>query len=141
MQASSVNTTQPNLTKTKHSTKIDKIPGIDPPSILFPYDKTQDRLSSDDAQVVEVLHGSMFGFAEPIGHVDFYVNGGSHQVGCFPELGRCSHLKVLDIYEESISSPRGFVGAKCSDINATKGKYCTDTSDQVKMGGVYPKNW
>lgn len=88
-----------------------------------------------------MLHGSMLGFTEPIGHIDFYVNGGFHQPECSPELGRCSHLKVLDMYEESISSLNGFVGAKCSDINAAKEKSCTDTSDHVMMGGIYPKKW
>lgn len=47
-------------------------------------------VNRDDADFVEALHTSggrsyargQLGMIEPIGHVDFYANGGQHQPGC-----------------------------------------------------------
>lgn len=47
------------------------------------------RLDSSDAQLVDVIHsnGESFlkgglGAFEPLGHIDYYPNGGKYQLGC-----------------------------------------------------------
>lgn len=68
--------------------KLARITGLDPagPAFETPYLKDPgDRLDSTDANFVDVIHtcaGSL-GFLRPIGHVDFYPNGGTFtQPGC-----------------------------------------------------------
>ncbi len=41
------------------------------------------RLSKDDADFVDAIHTSiLLGYVPPIGHADFYPNGGQFQPGC-----------------------------------------------------------
>lgn len=68
--------------------KIGRITGLDPagPAFETPYLKdTEERLDAADANFVDVIHtcaGSL-GFLRPIGHADFYPNGGTfRQPGC-----------------------------------------------------------
>lgn len=51
---------------------------LDPPKIGYADKPLPDKLDSSDAQFVFVIHTSsgFISFAEPIGHVDFYPNGG-----------------------------------------------------------------
>ena len=58
--------------------------GLDPAGPLFP-DNPVKRMDAADAEFVDVIHtcGNVLGYAEPIGHVDFYPNGGTCiQPGC-----------------------------------------------------------
>ncbi len=64
-------------------------PGLDPAGPLFEGYDTSVRLDKSDANYVDVIHSNGeaiyvggFGIAEPIGHVDFYPNGGRAQRGC-----------------------------------------------------------
>lgn len=68
--------------------KVGRITGLDPagPAFETPYLKdTEERLDVADANFVDIIHtcaGSL-GFLRPIGHVDFYPNGGTfRQPGC-----------------------------------------------------------
>ena len=63
--------------------------GLDPAYPLFSMVNTDQRLDTTDAEFVDVIHThsgllitSGLSFLDPIGHVDFYPNGGSAQVGC-----------------------------------------------------------
>lgn len=50
---------------------------------------TTHHLDITDAQFVDVIHtaGGTFGYVKPIGHVDFYPNGGkAPQPGCLDPL-------------------------------------------------------
>ncbi|KAH3693794.1 hypothetical protein DPMN_081232 [Dreissena polymorpha] len=73
-----------------------------------------------------------FGLEQPVGHVDYYPNGGENQPGCSKELGQhwfnlitggigaltdgvaCSHMLVLDLFTESINSNCNFRAQPCS---------------------------
>jgi hypothetical protein len=50
----------------------------------------RDRLDPSDALFVDVIHtnGGLNGDLEQCGHVDFYMNGGISQPGCFESKGR-----------------------------------------------------
>lgn len=68
--------------------KIGRITGLDPagPAFETPYLKDpEERLDATDANFVDIIHtcaGSL-GFLRPVGHVDFYPNGGTfRQPGC-----------------------------------------------------------
>lgn len=42
------------------------------------------KLDPGDAKLVDVVHTYMkiLGYAQPLGHIDFYANGGRYQPGC-----------------------------------------------------------
>lgn len=59
--------------------------GLDPAQVLFSSAPEDYRLDDSDARLVEVVHtsGGYLAFMEPIGHRDFFPNGGSWpQPGC-----------------------------------------------------------
>ena len=65
--------------------KIGRITALDPAKWNFKDKPINERLNSDDALFVDVIHtdGGSVAFLEPQGHVDFYPNGGIRkQVGC-----------------------------------------------------------
>lgn len=71
--------------KSQKQGKVARITGMDPAGPLFLLAGANDRLSSGDANFVDVIHtdGGKFGLSKVIGHVDFYPNGGSApQPGC-----------------------------------------------------------
>jgi len=62
------------------------------------------HLSRADATFVDVIHtdGGNLGFARPIGHADFYPNGGSrHQPGCdLKSLVRMGFRRIINQLSE-----------------------------------------
>lgn len=76
----------------KHGLLIGRITGLDPASPFFRmhlFREKARKLDSSDARLVDVIHsdGSAdfadgFGLLKPIGHIDFFPNGGRQQPGC-----------------------------------------------------------
>ncbi|XP_012288719.1 pancreatic lipase-related protein 2 [Orussus abietinus] len=107
---------------------IGRITGLDPASPFFKHHLLRERsrkLDVSDARFVDVIHtdGSEvftdgFGLLGPIGHVDFFPNGGRQQPGCtdvrnsvvashlnaeFLDKGvACSHLRAWKYFVESV---------------------------------------
>ncbi|BFZ16416.1 hypothetical protein BsWGS_19455 [Bradybaena similaris] len=72
---------------------LGRITGLDPAQPRFSgFDETV-RLDPTDARFVDVIHTDAlpydtvrgYGIIEPIGHVDFYPNGGHDQTGCYED--------------------------------------------------------
>lgn len=120
------------------SGKLGRITGLDParPAYETPYLKdTKERLDSTDAIFVDVIHtcaGSL-GFLRPIGHADFYPNGGTfRQPGC-PIFSSqyCSHGRSYQFFAESIVRPDGFIAKQCTNwMDFQLGK-CSNSSTAV----------
>ncbi|XP_059473841.1 pancreatic triacylglycerol lipase-like [Neocloeon triangulifer] len=96
---------------------LGRVTGMDPALPLFDIDFPENRLSDTDAAYVDVIHscGGWLGFEKPLGHSDFYPNGGSFvQPGCEGNdlTGACSHGRSHEFFVESIKS-NGFVGRAC----------------------------
>ena len=75
-------------TAMKNGVQIGRITGLDPAGPGYKYHKR--LLNRHDAKFVDVIHTNAgyllpyFGYLEPLGHVDFYPNGGTHMPGCKP---------------------------------------------------------
>lgn len=113
---------------------VGRITGLDPAGPCFSYAFSDQRLDKGDAKYVDVVHSNRLiqGVAEPLGHADFYVNGGGpNQPGCFSSS--CSHLRAALVYTESIRSPKSFVGIQCDSFKEFNENECT-SSDYAVLG-------
>ena len=65
--------------------RIPRITGLDPAMPGFLTVSRRSKLDRNDAQFVDVIHTNAFfqGQLQESGHVDFYVNGGVVQPGCW----------------------------------------------------------
>jgi len=138
--------------------KIGRISGLDPAEPLFEAMPPFVRLDPGDAHFVDVIHTDAktlvvvgYGLLQPVGHVDFYPNGGTGQPGCsimdtpvsfdnmvdadkaVQTVGRhmvaCSHCRAVELYIESLDflldqeNACPMVGFECRSYDEfTKGK-------------------
>lgn len=66
--------------------------GLDPPSHAV-----NKSLTIDAALNVDIIHTSLLGNSKPMGHADFYVNGGKWQPGCNPTNGSICLVRIVSI--------------------------------------------
>ncbi|XP_048489052.1 lipase member H-A isoform X2 [Plutella xylostella] len=105
---------------------IGRITGLDPAGPLWGSDRN--RLSSSDAAYVEVIHtSSVLGFTDPLGHADFYPNGGTSMPGCW--VSSCSHSRAY-MYMASSVKNRHLKAKEC-------GSYRDASRDRCD-GDLYP---
>lgn len=112
--------------------KIDRITGLDPAKPCFNFWRgADDRLDHSDANFVDAIHtgagGSRFGVWDPVGHKDFYPNGGMRQPGCWNDVvsilsegwadfHACSHHRAVMYFTETIRNGRNgckFLARQC----------------------------
>ncbi|XP_071506529.1 pancreatic lipase-related protein 2-like, partial [Diadema antillarum] len=87
-----------------------RITGTDPAGPLYRADEPECRLDPTDALFVDVIHSDSndyigLGTALPMGHQDFYPNGGRHQPECSygtDLIGGCSHGYAFRYFTESV---------------------------------------
>lgn len=140
------------------SGRIPVIVGLDPAQPLFSKKKHDERLSSTDADYVQVIHTStgQLSIPYPIGHADFYPNYGQGQPGCsksnyegsvnrlemlhitlasvFLTTGFCSHSRAHHLFVESLKG-NCFAATKCGSYDEIKKKNCSSSGPSVFMGG------
>ncbi|XP_057704714.1 inactive pancreatic lipase-related protein 1-like [Corythoichthys intestinalis] len=141
---------------------IARITGLDPVEPYFHDTNAAVRLDTTDATFVDVIHtdGNPFntklglGMSHPIGHIDFYPNGGDQMPGCKVNKGRptdldaiwegtkdfdaCNHIRAYQYYQESMVKPQGFVGFPCSDASSfAAGKCFPCADDKCPLMGLY----
>ncbi|XP_014275631.1 pancreatic triacylglycerol lipase isoform X2 [Halyomorpha halys] len=101
--------------------KIGRITGLDPARPSFSLDKPDERLSTNSAIFVDVIHtcGHFVGMEIPIGHADFYPNSGNFiQPGCGIDIGGfCSHRRAYYFYLESVTNRNAFPAVSCPSWN------------------------
>ncbi|KAK4306042.1 hypothetical protein Pmani_022100 [Petrolisthes manimaculis] len=99
---------------------LPRITGLDPAEPYFNYTHPITRLDHTDAIFVDVIHTDdapilgfplSLGMTEPIGHLDFYPNGGS-QPGCSSELN-CHHKRAITYFTESIRQSCPLLAIAC----------------------------
>ncbi|KAL0840290.1 hypothetical protein ABMA28_015566 [Loxostege sticticalis] len=130
----------------KFNLKLGRITGLDPAAPHFSKTVTIVRLDRSDAKYVDVIHTnaiplymSGLGISEPIGHVDFFPNGGSLQPGCgsnsrspsadiTPTVMRmlgCHHVRSHEYFTESIAPSCPFIAMQCESYEAFLAGNCT----------------
>lgn len=85
----------------KNITNVGRITAMDPAQPAFENLDKRVRIDPSDADFVDVIHSNAkptipfigFGMMRPVGHVDFYMNGGADQPGC--ETPKLDTLKSI----------------------------------------------
>ncbi|XP_017285628.1 phospholipase A1 member A [Kryptolebias marmoratus] len=115
--------------------KVGRITGLDPAGPLFKRADIYDRLDPSDAQFVEAIHtdSDYFGISIPVGHVDFFLNGGKDQNGCshsrFASMYGyviCDHMRALHVYVNALNSSCTLIGFPCSTYDDFLKGNCAD---------------
>ncbi|XP_045514449.1 pancreatic triacylglycerol lipase-like isoform X1 [Pieris brassicae] len=144
----------------KYNLKLGRITGLDPAAPYFSNTVTLVRLDRSDAEYVDIIHSnamplyfSGFGISEPIGHVDFFPNGGSTQPGCkndgsanqgggdmyqsVVKYVACNHERSYDFFFESIAPSCPFMSIQCKSYEAFLDGNCTSCDNKhlcIPMG-------
>ncbi|XP_055383035.1 pancreatic triacylglycerol lipase [Condylostylus longicornis] len=128
--------------------KLGRITGLDPAAPLFSGTEPIVRLDRSDAKYVDVIHTDSnplmsggLGMNSPIGHVDFYPNGGFDNPGCGGNLHEhitdeksfftsvrhflgCNHIRSHQFFTESITPKCGFNSITCDSYESFKSGKC-----------------
>ncbi|XP_054167898.1 pancreatic triacylglycerol lipase-like [Oppia nitens] len=133
--------------------KLGRISGLDPAAPMFQSMPESVRLDSTDALFVDVIHTDTLnslinigaGTKHPVGHMDFYPNGGHDQPGCAQDkiksiLDRdlmestrlvvaCNHLRANEYYIEKT----GYMGRISIRIRPQHTDYLSINNDAIKI--------
>ncbi|TRY63468.1 hypothetical protein TCAL_11838 [Tigriopus californicus] len=97
--------------------RLPRVTGLDPAAPLFTL--TKNRINRQSARFVDIIHtaGEFTSLESPLGHADFYPNGGVHpQPGCENDRSldhKRSHFRAYKYYAESIGQPTSFKSISC----------------------------
>ncbi|XP_025197451.1 pancreatic lipase-related protein 2-like [Melanaphis sacchari] len=120
--------------------QIPRITGLDPVMPLYINTGPKYRINKDDATFVDIIHtnGNSLGLFEPLGHIDFYPNGGKSQLNCkiLDKVtgGACSHAKALEYFAYSILTEEVCKAYQCTSWNEYKTGKCSKFVNSTYMG-------
>lgn len=132
---------------------IGRLTALDPSGPCFRNLGPEDRLDETDADFVDVINTNIdgWGMAAPVGHVNFYVNGGEYQpssVVWLPCNILCSHIRSYEIWVAALQHPKTFIAIQCESVQQARARECfsrkpTETNvvgiktDRSKKGVFY----
>ncbi len=122
--------------------KLPSIVGLDPAAPLFESPELEERLCDTDAKLVEVVHtnAGWLGISSPLGHIDFYPNGGTTQPAC--DLGlisTCAHVSACAYYAASLLNPLVIQAYECDSYNDMTKGLCKSSGKILNNFLVYNK--
>nr|XP_018906706.1 PREDICTED: uncharacterized protein LOC109036788 [Bemisia tabaci]XP_018906707.1 PREDICTED: uncharacterized protein LOC109036788 [Bemisia tabaci] len=139
---------------------LSRITGLDPAGPLFESQDPRARLDSTDAKFVDVIHSNGenlilggLGSWQPMGHVDFYPNGGRMQKGCTnlfvgavtdilwsasEVYGRslCNHRRAYKFFTDSVSPRCHFPAVACESYDKYLKGECFTCKDETECGNM-----
>ncbi|XP_036205521.1 phospholipase A1 member A isoform X1 [Myotis myotis] len=110
------------------------ITGLDPAGPEYTRASLEERLDAGDALFVEAIHTDTdnLGIRIPVGHVDYFVNGGQDQPGCptFIHAGYsyliCDHMRAVDLYISALENLCPLMAFPCGSYKAFLAGHCLD---------------
>lgn len=135
----------------RHGGRLNRLTAMDAAEPYFQHMPLSVRLDPSDAQFVEAIHTDArsfvtslgLGFKEPVGHLDFYPNGGEKMPGCglsdrwielkedglkgAAKFGACNHMKAV-LYAHGLVRPKKCVPVafRCSSYEVFQRGACYD---------------
>ncbi|CAK7319172.1 Lipase member I [Vulpes lagopus] len=114
--------------------QLGRITGLDPAGPKFSGRPSNVRLDYTDAKFVDVIHSDTngLGIKEPLGHIDFYPNGGKKQPGCPKsifsgiEFIKCNHQRAVHLFMASLETNCNFISFPCSSYEDFKAGLCVN---------------
>lgn len=120
---------------------IRRITGLDPAGPEYHTASNDERLDKSDATFVDIIHTNSCplldfckGLEDPLGHVDYFPNGGEHQPGSTPpgeewmnaSANFTSHGLSHEYWIESINGVTPFTSFPCADWETYEAGGCPD---------------
>ncbi|KAF0879937.1 LIPI Lipase, partial [Crocuta crocuta] len=117
--------------------QLGRITGLDPAGPRFSGQPYNQRLDYTDAKFVDVIHSDTdgLGINEPLGHIDFYPNGGKKQPGCptsiFSGISyiKCHHQRAVYLFMASLETTCHFISFPCPSYKDFQAGSCVDCDD------------
>ncbi|KAK2507729.1 hypothetical protein MC885_016013, partial [Smutsia gigantea] len=114
--------------------QLGRITGLDPAGPKFSGKPSNGRLDYTDAKFVDVIHSDTngLGIKEPLGHIDFYPNGGKEQPGCPKsifsgiEFIKCDHQRAVYLFMAALETNCNFISFPCPSYKDYKIGSCVD---------------
>ncbi|XP_005863552.1 PREDICTED: lipase member I [Myotis brandtii] len=120
--------------------QLGRITGLDPAGPKFSGKPSNDRLHYTDAKFVDVIHSDTngLGILEPLGHIDFYPNGGEKQPGCPTtilsgmQFIKCDHQRAIHLFMAALETNCNFISFPCHSYEDYKTGSCMDCDNFKK---------
>ncbi|XP_026813180.1 pancreatic triacylglycerol lipase-like [Rhopalosiphum maidis] len=154
-----------SVLQTNFGVTVGRITGLDPAEPHFSQTDPMVRLDPSDAMYVDIIHtdsrpfikgGELgLGMSAPIGHLDFYPNGGENQPGCNQGMMKyinrengsfyqgmrrflaCDHVRAHEYFNESVNTICNFVAIECDSYEEFLNGECfsclSDTNPDGKI--------
>ncbi|XP_033067024.1 phospholipase A1 member A isoform X5 [Trachypithecus francoisi] len=114
--------------------QLGQITGLDPAGPEYTSASVEERLDAGDALYVEAIHTDTdnFGIRIPVGHVDYFVNGGQDQPGCptYFYAGYsyliCDHMRAVHLYISALENSCPLMAFPCDSYKAFLAGHCLD---------------
>ncbi|CAH0382132.1 unnamed protein product [Bemisia tabaci] len=147
--------------------KLGRITGLDPAEPHFSQTAPEVRLDSTDASFVDIIHTDAtpfikggLGMDEPIGHLDFYPNGGESQPGCDQSMSKlindekgsffkglrrflnCDHVRSYEYFIETVNTdPQcSFLAVECESWENYLAGNCFGCDQRDRMCATFGFN-